>query len=120
MSVTRDTIDDFCATLPGARLAQPPGELLSWKVGDKMFACFGDFEDSGGVSVKTRDVETATMLIDAGVAEKAPYFHRSWVRFAYDRADGDEVLHRLGQSYDLVRASLKKSERDALALREDA
>jgi hypothetical protein len=30
-----------------------------------------------GVSVKTDSVETAQMLIDAGVGVKAPYFHRS-------------------------------------------
>jgi predicted DNA-binding protein (MmcQ/YjbR family) len=88
--------------------------LVSWKVGGKMFACFGDFEDMGGVSVKTPDVETASMLIDAGVADRAPYFHKSWVRFDYDRAEADEVLHRLGQSYDIVRAGLKKADRDAL------
>ncbi len=119
MTVTRGQIDAYCERLPGARLAHPP-ELVSWKVGEKMFACFGDFEDTGGVSVKTRDVETAAMLIDAGVADKAPYFHRSWVRFAYDRAEPDEVLHRIGLSYDLIRASLKKAERDALPARESA
>ena len=68
MTVTRAEIDTVCAALPGARLAEPPGELLSWKVGPKMFACFGDFEDTGGVSVKCRDVETAAMLIETGTA----------------------------------------------------
>ena len=117
MSVTRAEIDAFCAGLPGTRLGRPP-ELVSWKVGEKMFACFGDVEDTGGVSVKTPDAETAAMLIAAGVAEKAPYFHRSWVRFDYDRAAADEVFHRLGRSYDIVRASLKRADRDALPPRE--
>ena len=118
MPVTRAEIDAFCAALPGARLAEPPAELISWKVGDKMFACFGSSEDYGGVAVKTPDTETASMLIEVGVAERARYFHRSWVWFAYDRADADEVRHRLGQSYDLIRATLKKSVRDALPARE--
>ena len=119
MSVSREEIDRFCAALPGSRLSGP-GELVSWKVGDKMFACFGDFEDMGGVSVKTPDVETAAMLIDAGAAERAPYFHRSWVRFAYDRAEAGDVLHWLGQSYDIVRAGLKKAVREALPIREES
>ena len=42
-----------------------------------MFACIGAVMP--GVSVKTDSIETAQMLIDAGVGVKAPYFHRSWV-----------------------------------------
>lgn len=70
-----------------------------------MFACIGTAND--GVSVKMSDVETAQMLIDAGIAVKAPYFHRSWVRLPFD-ADLDELRHRLTASYDLVRGSLTK------------
>ena len=120
MPVTRAEIDAVCAALPGTRLAGPPGELLSWKVADKMFACFGDFEDTGGVSVKCTDVETAAMLIEAGAAEKAPYFHRSWVRLPYPTTEAEDARHRLHQSYDTVRASLKRSVRDGLPRREDA
>ena len=118
MAITRAQIDAYCAALPGARLAEPPDELLSWKVGEKMFACFGDDQDYGGVAVKTPDVETAGMLIEVGVAERARYFHRSWVWFAYERSDAEEVLHRLGQSYDLIRATLKKAQREALPPRQ--
>ena len=81
-----------------------------------MFACFGDFEDTGGVSVKCRDVETAAMLIETGTAERAPYFHRSWVRLPYGSTEPDEARYRLLQSYDIVRrglpAALRKSLRD--------
>ena len=40
-----------------------------------MFACIG--AETPRVSVKTNSIETAEMLIDAGMAVKAPYFHRS-------------------------------------------
>ena len=120
MSVTRAEIDAFCAGLPGTRLAEPPGELLSWKVGGRMFACFGDFEDTGGVAVRTRDAETAAMLIETGIATRAPYFRGAWVRLDYARTELEEMRHRLAASYDAVRASLKKSERDALPPREEA
>jgi predicted DNA-binding protein (MmcQ/YjbR family) len=117
MSVTRAQIDSHCAALPGATEATPP-ELMSWKVGGKMFACFGTHDGAEGVSVKTNSIETAAMLIDAGAAVRAPYFHRSWVRLAFVATSMDEAAHRLDASYDLIRRSLKKAERDALPKRE--
>ena len=117
MAVTRDQVDAICGGLPGSTLAHPP-ELVSWKVGGKMFACFGGDGDMQGVSVKTDSTETAAMLIDAGAAVRAPYFHNSWVRLQFDDADAEELTHRVAVSYDLVRKSLKKAERDALPERE--
>ena len=112
-----DRLTAICSALPGAVHALPTdGELHSWKVGDKMFACMGTMDP--GVSVKTRDVETATMLIDAGVAEKAKYFHRSWVRLPESVAE-DELRYRVHSSYDLIRASLTKKFQATLAPRED-
>ena len=119
MTVSRAEIDAICASLPGAVFAHPP-ELISWKVGGKMFACVGSQDDSDGVSVKTPDAETARMLIETTGAIRARYFHASWVRLPYDRVSLDEARHRLLVSYDLVRASLSKSLRDALPEREDA
>ena len=119
MAVTRAEVDGICAALPGATEAHPP-ELVSWKVGGKMFACFGGEGDMDGVSVKTPDTDTAAMLIDAGAAVRAPYFHRSWVRLPFGATDMDEARHRLATSYDLIRASLKKADREALPERETA
>ena len=113
MSVTRDQVDTICASFPGAELALPP-ELVSWKVGGKMFACFGSLEAEIAVSVKTDSIETARMLIETTPAFKAPYFHASWVRLRFEDTDPDEARHRLTVSYDLVRKSLKKAVRDAL------
>jgi predicted DNA-binding protein (MmcQ/YjbR family) len=47
------------------------------------------------------------MLIDAGVAAKAPYFHRSWVNLPWGTSD-DELRHRLTTSYRLIRAGLPR------------
>ena len=105
--MTRDDVNEICKALPGAEWSDPwGGGHDAWKVGGKMFACIGMAND--GVSVKTPDVETATMLIEAGVAEKAPYFHRSWVRVKWESAETEEMTHRLVTSYDIVRASLTK------------
>lgn len=103
--MSRTLIDALCAKHAGAKASDPSTELDSWKVGGKMFATFGNRID--GVCVKTASIEDATMLIDAGIAKKAPYFHRSWVLVSFDQ-DPDELKHRIAVSYDIVRASLPK------------
>ncbi|WP_025053930.1 MmcQ/YjbR family DNA-binding protein [Sulfitobacter noctilucicola] len=115
--MTRSDIDRICAAFPGATEAHPP-ELVSWKIGGKMFACFGGDGEMNGVSVKTDSTDTAAMLIEASAAVRAPYFHKSWVRLPFDSSDTEEARHRLAVSYDIVRASLRKSDRDALPVRE--
>lgn len=115
--MTRNDIDALCAAHPGATLSGP-GELDAWKVGGKMFACFGHEEERATndqhMSVKCADVDTAAMLIDAGVAEKAPYFHKSWVRLSLSNLDADEARHRIAVSYQTIAAKLPKKTREAL------
>lgn len=103
--MSRDVINQICAAMPGARASDPTVELDSWKVGGKMFACFGDRID--GVCTKTDSIETAQMLIDAGAATKAPYFHKSWVLVSFDN-DADELLHRIATSHAIILKSLPK------------
>jgi predicted DNA-binding protein (MmcQ/YjbR family) len=67
-----------------------------------------------GVSVKADSIETAEVLIAAGVATKAPYFHRSWVNLPWGTPE-DELRHRLAASYRLVRAGLTKKLQAQLA-----
>lgn len=109
--MSRQSVNEICKSFAGATAADPTTELDSWKVGGKMFACFGERGD--GFCVKTDSIETATMLIDAGAATKAPYFHRSWVLISLD-ADPAELEHRIKVSYDIVHKSLPKKLRDAL------
>jgi predicted DNA-binding protein (MmcQ/YjbR family) len=117
MAVTRQKIDTLCAALPGAVAAHPP-ELVSWKVGGKMFACFAGDGTRDGVSVKCRDTATAAMLIETGAALRAPYFHPSWVRLAFADTSAEDARHRILTSYDLVRATLPKATRITLPQRE--
>ena len=111
----RAALTAICETLPGAEVSDPwGGGHDAWKVGGKMFACIGAMLP--GVAVKTADIETATMLIEAGVGAKAPYFHRSWVLLPEDVA-ADEMRHRVITSYDLVRSKLTKKVQATLAER---
>lgn len=104
--MSRATVNAICAALPGAEVSDPwGGGHDCWKVGGKMFAVTGAITPA--VSVKTDGVDTAEMLIDAGVAQRAPYFHRSWVALPLD-APEEELRHRIVASYRLIRAALPK------------
>ncbi|MEM6372727.1 MAG: MmcQ/YjbR family DNA-binding protein [Pseudomonadota bacterium] len=105
--MTRDLVDAICAALPGAHWASHhDGGLDAWKVGDKMFACIGVAGD--GVSVKCADIDSAQFLIEIGAAQKARYFHRSWVRVPFDGKSEDEMRDRIETSYSIIRAGLPK------------
>jgi predicted DNA-binding protein (MmcQ/YjbR family) len=111
--MSRPRVNAYCASLPGAEVSDPwGGGHDAWKVGGRMFACVGAMRE--GVSVKCDGVEVAEMLIAAGVAEKAPYFHRSWVYLPETVAE-DELRHRLLASYRVVRSGLTKKAQAALA-----
>ncbi len=105
--MTRDDVNRICAALPGATWSDPwGGGHDAWKVGDKMFATIGTMNT--GVSVKTPDIETASLLIEMGRAIKAPYFHRSWVHLTWGSIPDDELRERLETSYGIVRRGLTK------------
>jgi predicted DNA-binding protein (MmcQ/YjbR family) len=104
--MSRDLVNSICRGFPGAEVSDPwGGGHDAWKVGGRMFACIGAVMP--GVSVKTDSIDTAEMLIAAGVGVKAPYLHRSWINLPWGTPE-DELRHRLTQSYRLVRSGLPK------------
>lgn len=112
--MSRAFVTATCARLPGATCSDPwGGGHDAWKVGGKLFAVVGASADHG-VSVKCADAETARFLIDLGRAERAPYFHPSWVRLPWGRVDEAELAARLQASYALIRAGLPKRVQAAL------
>lgn len=104
--MSREIINQICAAFPGAERSDPwGGGHDCWKVGGKMFAVTGAVTPA--VSVKTDSTDTAEMLIEAGVAERAKYMHRSWVALPLDSQE-DELRHRIGESYRIIRGALPK------------
>jgi len=102
----RENLNAICQVLPGAEVSDPwGGGHDAWKVGGKMFACIE--ATIPGIAVKTPDIETAQMLIDTGVGQKAPYFHRSWILLP-EVVGKDELNHRVLASYDIIRGGLTK------------
>jgi predicted DNA-binding protein (MmcQ/YjbR family) len=111
--MSRARVNAICATFPGAERSDPwGGGHDAWKVGGKMFACIGAIQT--GVSVKCSSVEIARLMIDEGLAARAPYFHASWVHLPETVGD-DDLSRALAQSYRLVRAGLTKKAQAALA-----
>lgn len=104
--MTRAIVNAHCATLPGAEVSDPwGGGHDAWKVGGKLYAVVGTMDT--GVSVKCSDTETAALLIDLGRAERAPYFHQSWVHIPWG-TDKGALRDRVTESYRLIRARLPK------------
>ncbi|MBK4217315.1 MmcQ/YjbR family DNA-binding protein [Paracoccus caeni] len=104
--MSRKTVNEICAALPGAEHSDPwGGGHDCWKVGGKMFAVIGAMNEA--VSVKTDSVELAEMLIEAGRATRAAYMHRTWVAMPVD-GDPEELRHRLEGSYRIIRNALPK------------
>lgn len=111
--MSRETANAICRSFPGAEVSDPwGGGHDCWKVGGRMFALIGVV--TPGVSVKTDGVETAEMLIAAGIGVKAPYLHRSWINLPWGTPE-DEFRHRLAVSYRLVRSGLTRKAQAALA-----
>ena len=70
-----------------------------------MFASIGSITPA--VAVKTADIETAEMLIEAGIGERAKYMHRSWVQLPWGTPE-DEIRARILESYKIIRGGLSK------------
>lgn len=110
--MSRQTANEICAALPGAENSDPwGGGHDCWKVGDKIFAVIGAVNEY--IAVKTDGIDTAEMLIEAGAARKAAYFHRSWVELPLT-APEDELQHRITASYRIIRTSLPKKRQASL------
>ncbi|GIT91151.1 hypothetical protein JANAI62_16060 [Jannaschia pagri] len=109
--MTRTEFDILCARHPGAVLSGP-GELDAWKIGGKMFACFGHTDtratNDDHAVVRCADGEMAKMLIETGTARKPAYFRGAWVRLDLADLDPEEAAHRIAVSYDTIRAGLTK------------
>jgi predicted DNA-binding protein (MmcQ/YjbR family) len=108
-------LESRCLGLPGASEEFPFGDEVSvFKVGGKMFAlCSLDAEPPLQLSVKC-DPELATQLRSAYPAI-GPGYHlnkRHWNTIVLDGSVPDEMVADLvGDSYDLVVASLPKARR---------
>ena len=113
--LTAQRLRERCLALPGASEEFPFGDEVSvFKVGGKMFAlCSLDAEPPLQLSVKC-DPELAVQLRSAYEAITPGYLlnKRHWNTITLDGSVPDEMVADLvGDSYDLVVASLPKARR---------
>jgi predicted DNA-binding protein (MmcQ/YjbR family) len=107
-------ISQFCSTLPAATCVNSFGpDHDVWKIGGKVFAIVSKPRDA--VSFKCADIEAAQMLIEIGVAHKAPYCHASWAMVVQGEMPEDELHARLRASYGIMFRSLPKKVQAILA-----
>ena len=101
--MTRDFANRPCAGAPGAtRSDRRDGGHDARELGGKMFARVG--VKGEGRSITCPDMLTAAMLKDAGLAVKAPSFHRARGLLPLDRVEAGETAHRTRVSHDAIRA----------------
>ena len=110
----RDRVIAACAAKPGSAEEYPFGdEAAVYKVAGKMFALVSVGQAPGDVSLKC-DPHTA-LALRASHAAITPGYHlnkRHWNTITLDGSVPDEmVTDLLGDSYDLVVASLPKARR---------
>jgi predicted DNA-binding protein (MmcQ/YjbR family) len=102
----QEAVSTICKRFSGADVSDSwGGGQDSWMLGGKMFASLD--VDTKGVSVKTDAIETAQLLIEAGVGVEARRFHGSWINISRDMDDAEPRV-RLAASFQLIRSSLPK------------
>jgi predicted DNA-binding protein (MmcQ/YjbR family) len=112
-------IKQYCATKPGSREGYPFGpETLVFKVLSKMYALVGEDDNPLHMNLKC-DPEQAPVL--RSMHESVlPGYHMNkehWNTIVLDGTLPDELIFKLiDDSYDLVAAGLKKSEKEKLEL----
>ena len=111
--MSAEVITRFCKTLKAAECVNTFGpEHDVWKIGGKVFAIVNVAR--GSVSFKCADIESVQMLIESGVAHKAPYSHASWAMVVHGEMPDEELQARLAASYSIMRKSLPKKVQAAL------
>ena len=112
--MTRDEANAFCRNLPNAEYTEPWGPGVEcWKISGKMFAICGFEKD--GIVLKCETPDQASMLIDVGVAEPAPYLKRGgWVLMRFGAVEPDDLKARIETSRQVVIKSLTKAQKSAL------
>ena len=111
--------DSVCRRLPGAALSVQWGDSHVYKVGGKMFALGND---GGGSEAPYYVFKTTAlsfeMLLDQGIAVRAPYLPRGgWVKVGDPGAlSDDDLADYFGQSHRIVAASLTRIMRKDLRL----
>ena len=109
--MTPETAEAHALSFPGTHMVVQWMGAHVCKVGaegkDKVFAIISP--ETGRVTLKCADEETARFLIEIGAAAKAPHLPRGgWIALRFSDVGDDEMAERLETSYRTILASLPK------------
>ncbi|NNM56656.1 MmcQ/YjbR family DNA-binding protein [Acidocella sp.] len=108
------SFDAFCRKLPASTFVVQWGGSHVHKIGSKVFA-IGQFTGKPAYVFKTTPLRFE-LLIEQGMATRAPYLRRgTWVQVS-DGVPDAELRLLLRQSYDVVVAGLTKAVRADLGV----
>ena len=112
MSLTPDTLEAFCLSLPAATLAVQWGDDRVFKVGTRMFAIL---DEDRHLSFKCSEIAYHMLTQRAGI-RPAPYLARAhWVQLEdLGTLEEEDLLDYLRLAYGLVVQKLPKPERQRI------
>lgn len=117
--MTRDELNQFCASLPHATHVVQWGNSDVYKIGDKLFAVIGMSGINNAVTFKASEM-AFEILSDSPGLRPAPYMASrglKWIQH-YDEPglSDDSLRDHIRASYDMVVAGLTRKKRAALGL----
>lgn len=117
--MTRDELNQFCASLPHATHVVQWGNSDVYKIGDKLFAVIGMSGIDAAVTFKASEM-AFEILSDSPGLRPAPYLASrglKWIQnYAEPGLSDDSLRDHIRASYDMVVAGLTRKKRSALGL----
>lgn len=117
--MTRDQINEFCASLPHATHVVQWGGSNVYKIGGKLFAVIGMGGAGNAVTFKVSDL-AFEVLSDSPGLRPAPYLASrglKWIQnYGQPGLSDDSLCDHIKASYDMVVAKLTRKKRAELGL----
>ncbi len=117
--MTRDEFNSFCKDLPQTTHVVQWGNSDVWKVGGKLFAVCGWYEEDPAFTFKTSELAYEVLSDQPGL-RPAPYLASrgmKWIQHYAEPGLPDEGLREhIRASYDLVIEGMTKKKRAELGL----
>ena len=110
--MTPDALEEFCLSLPGARLSVQWGGAHVFKVGGKIFTILAGLSRGAPEAWFKASEFSFILLVEQPGIRPAPYLARAkWVAASLDALPADDLRAYLGEAHRLVLAKLTRAAR---------
>lgn len=117
--MTRDELNQFCASLPHATHVVQWGGSDVYKIGDKLFAVIGMGGESNAITFKASEM-AFEILSDSPGLRPAPYMASRGLKWIQNYAEpglpDDSLRDHIRASFDMVVSGLTRKKRADLGL----